>query len=162
MYWGYFPEVLIPINTGIIVHQIKLNLKLCVTWYDSRSSCKPNMMCSLWSDRTYSTGTTAYIDENILIIFPISLFPKGKQARLVNRFLLQTCFGHIKIKSLSASSPESDDFLPAALSLSGFGDWSLVLKGPWSSELVRRGLGRWTESDATLPENKRERRLKWQ
>lgn len=56
----------------------------------------------------------------------------------------------MKIKSLSASSLESDDFLPAALSLSGFGDCSLVFKGPWSSELVRTGLGRRTESDAVL------------
>lgn len=104
---------------------------------------------------TGPTGTTSNRNENILIIFPLWGFTKQKNVKLINR--LSIGLSHIKIKAFSASSPESEDFLPVALSLSGFGGWSLDLKGPWSSVFVPRALGRWTESDteAALTERKR-------
>ena len=82
------------------------------------------------------------------VTFPFECFSISK---------LETCkHAHINIKSLSASSAESDDFFLAALALSGFGDLSLVLKEPWSSELVPRGPERETVSDADFAGNKRD------
>lgn len=59
---------------------------------------------------------------------------------------IESLVSHIKIKSLSASSPDRGDFLPGPLSLSGLGDWSLGLE-PLSSELWRWGLWRLAGSD---------------
>lgn len=100
-------------------------IKLGTVYYLILQHIFRNMIYTLQSDRTYM---------KIL-----------NQSRLSER----TCEAHIKITSLSASSPDSDDFLPAALSLSGLADWSFVLKGPWSSELVRKGLRRWGSADLT-------------
>lgn len=84
-------------------------------------------------------------------LLPCGGFPSfNVNLKLVNRRFTSICFTYIKIKSLSASSPESEDFLPAALSLSEFALWSLFLEELWSSELVLRGLDRWTESNIDL------------
>lgn len=92
-------------------------------------------------------------------LLPCGGFPSfNVNLKLVNRRFTSICFTYIKIKSLSASSPESEDFLPAALSLSEFALWSLVLEELWSSELVLRGLDRWTESNIDLTGGDKRRR----